>query len=98
METSSFAAEFGTRDHVVSRFDGQMDFRMWREKLELHLMANGLWGFIEEEDTGDKKTQTTRSLAAYAIISINLTDSARNVVRRLGSRDPKEVWNVRQTR
>jgi hypothetical protein len=57
-------------------------------------MANGLWGFIEGEDTGDKKTQATRSLAAFAIISINLTDSARNVVRQLGSRDPKEVWNA----
>jgi hypothetical protein len=70
-----------------------MDFRIWREKLELYLMANGLWGFIEGEDTGNKKTQSTRFLAAYAIISINLTDSAQNVVRRLGSRDPKEVWN-----
>jgi hypothetical protein len=78
----------------MSLFDGQMDFRVWREKIELYLMANGLWGFIEGEDTGDKKTQATRSLAAYAIISINLTDSARNVVRRLGSRDPKEVWNA----
>jgi hypothetical protein len=71
-----------------------MDFRVWREKIELYLMANGLWTLIEGEDTGDKKTRAQRSLAAYAIISINLTDTARNVVRRLGSRDPREVWNA----
>jgi hypothetical protein len=93
MDISSFAAE-SRKDHVKSKFDGQMDFWLWREKLELYLMANGLWGFIEGEDSGDKKTQATRSLAVYAIILINLTDSARNVVRRLGSRDPNKVWNA----
>jgi hypothetical protein len=90
----SLAGEACFKDHTVSLFGGRMDFRVWREKIELYLMANGLWGFIDGEDTGDKKNQATRSLVAYTIISINLTDSARNVVRRLGSRDPKEVWNA----
>ena len=53
----SFAAEVAFKDHSVSLFDGQMDFRVWREKIELYvyLMANGLWSLIEGEDTGDKK-------------------------------------------
>ena len=86
MET--FVAEPIYKDHAISLFNGQMDFRVWREKIELYLMANGLWTLIEGEDTGDKKTQAKRSLAAYAIIYDNLIDTARNVVRRLGSRDP----------
>ena len=55
-----------------------------------------LWGLAIMSLHANKKTQSTRSLASYAIIStiINLTDSAQNMVRRLGSRDPKEVCNA----
>jgi hypothetical protein len=102
MEACICAVEKHFKDYAVSQFDGQMAFWVWREKIELYLMANRLWRFIKGEDAGNKKTQATRSYAlilaayTYAIISINLTDSARNMVRRLGLRDPiaKEVWNA----
>jgi hypothetical protein len=84
------------KDHTVCIFDGaSMDYRMWKEKMELYIMANRLYsGILKDEDPGDKKTLSFRSLACYAIISLNLSDSARDVIRRLDSKDPKVCWEV----
>jgi hypothetical protein len=56
MEANS--ADTQVRDHVVSIFDGQsMDFRLWMERMEFHLMANGLYsGILDDEEPADKKT------------------------------------------
>jgi hypothetical protein len=53
-----YAAEaVNVKDHVVCDFDAQsVDFWVWMEKLGLHLMANGLFsGLLDDEDQGDKK-------------------------------------------
>ena len=72
-----------------------MEFRVWKERMELQLMSNGLYsGLLDDEDPGDKKTIVARSLACYAIISINLTDSCRDVIRRLKPKDPKACWEA----
>jgi hypothetical protein len=58
-------------------------------------MANGLYsGILDDQDQGDKKTIAARSLACYAVISINLSDSCRDVIRRLKTRDPKACWDA----
>jgi hypothetical protein len=82
METTTMDT---TKDHHVCVFDGAtVDFRVWRERIELYLMANRLYtGILDDEDSGDKKTLPSRSLACYAIISLNFSDSTRDVIRRL---------------
>jgi hypothetical protein len=54
MEANS--ADTQVRDHVVSIFDGQsMDFRLWMERMEFHLMANKLYyGILDDEEPADK--------------------------------------------
>jgi hypothetical protein len=85
-----------TREHNVCVFDGAtMDFRVWKERIELYLMANRLYtGILDNEDAGDKKTLPSRSLACYAIISLNLSDSTRDVIRRLNTKDPRVCWEA----
>jgi hypothetical protein len=58
-------------------------------------MANNLYsGILDDEDQGDKKTIAARSLACYAIININLSDSCMDVVRRLKTKDPRACWEA----
>ena len=71
VKMESYMAETSTsvKDHVV-----------WKERIELHLMANGLYsGILDDQNQADKKTVVARSLACYVIISINLTDSCREI-------------------
>jgi len=93
----AFAAESRhVKEHVVSVFDGQsMDFRVWIGQLDFYLMANGLYsGILDEEDPGEKKTLAQRQLACYGIININLSDSCRDMLRRLKTTDPKKCWEA----
>jgi hypothetical protein len=58
VEMASYMAETSTsvKDHVVCLFDGQtIEFRDWKEGIELHLTANGLdSGILDNQDLGDK--------------------------------------------
>ena len=98
LKLESYAAETSTlvKDHVVCLFDGQsIESRELQEQIELHLMANGLYsGILDDQDQGDKKTIVARSLACYAVISINLSDSCRDVIQRLKTKDPKACWDA----
>jgi hypothetical protein len=40
------------KDHVVCIFDGHsMEFRLWMERMEFHLMANSLYsGILDDEE------------------------------------------------
>ena len=44
------------KDHVVSVFDGHsMEFRLWMERMEFHLMANNLYlGILDDKEPVDK--------------------------------------------
>jgi len=56
-------------------------------------MSNGLYsGLLDDEDPGEKKTLAQCQLACYGIIKINLTDSCRDVLRRLKTKDPRKCW------
>jgi hypothetical protein len=63
--------------------------------MEFHLMANNLYlGICDDEEPENKKTVAARSLQCYAIINLNLSDSCRDVLRRLKTRDPKACWEA----
>jgi hypothetical protein len=69
-------------------------FQHWKEEMTLILIANDMWGFIDGEDLGEKKTLESRKQRAFAILSLNLSRSCRDCLRHLESRDPKEAWNA----
>jgi hypothetical protein len=97
MESYAAAAEVSeVKNHVVCVFDAQsVEFRLWRERMEFHLMANGLYsGILDDEEPAEKKTLPQRLLACYAIININLSDSCRDVLRRLKTKDPRKCWEA----
>jgi hypothetical protein len=72
-----------------------MDFRVWVERMEFYLMANGLYsGLLDDEDPGDKKTLVQRQLACYGVINMNLSDSCRDAIRRLNTKDPRKCWEA----
>ena len=63
--------------------------------MELVLMANDLWCLVdpaETEDTGDKKTLSSITQKAFALVALNLTRACRDVVRGLKTRDPRVAW------
>jgi hypothetical protein len=65
--------------------------------MELVLMANDLWCLMdpdEAEDTGDKKTLSSRTQEAFALVTLNLTRACRDVVRGLKTRDPRVAWKA----
>jgi hypothetical protein len=84
------------KDHTICLFDNAtIEFRVWKERIELYIMSNGLYtGILDDGDPGDKKTLASRSLQCYAIICMNLSDSCKDVVRRTKSRDPKICWEA----
>ena len=81
---------------VFNQFDGtDGTFPAWKEEMELVLMANDLWCLVdpvEAEEVGDKKTVSSRTQKAFALIALNLTRSCRDVIRQLKSKDPRAAW------
>ena len=58
-------------------------------------MANSLYsGILDDEDSGDKKTLVQRQMACYGVINMNLSDSCREVLRRLKTREPRKCWEA----
>jgi len=85
---------------IFNQFDGtEGTFQIWKEEMELVLMANDLWCLVdpdidEAEDTGDKKTLSSRTQKAFALVALNLTRACRDVVRGLKTRDPRVAWKA----
>jgi hypothetical protein len=87
----SFSAEASkVKDHTVLVFDNlTVAFRVWKEKIELYMMANSLYtGILDDGEVENKKSLPSKSLQCYTIICTNLSDSFMDVVRRVKSRDP----------
>jgi hypothetical protein len=79
---------------VFNKYDGTGSFQSWKEEMQLMLMANDLWGFVDGTDSGDKKSADSRRQKAYAVIALNLSHSCRDCLRSLDSQDPKEAWGA----
>jgi hypothetical protein len=83
---------------VFNQFDGKEGtFPIWREEMELVLMANDLWCLVDPDETeelGDKKTIPSRTQKAYALVALDLTRACRDVIRGLKERDPRAAWQA----
>jgi hypothetical protein len=86
---------------VFNQFNGmEGTFPAWKEEMELVLMAHDLWCLVdpddpdEAEDVGDKKTVSSKTQKAFALIALNLTRLCGDVIRQLKSKDPRAAWKA----
>ena len=77
-------------------FDGK-DFQGWKEVIILFLMGLNLWNIVqgfEQAKKGEKAEFEARRQKAYAVLSLNLSDSCRDCIRDLEGPDPVLAWGA----